>query len=158
MTALIHKIALDGYSDMGHELTPEECWEVAEFCLTQRKEGSDLRVFCDAALPAALQYKLGDLPIHWSDYVLSWISGEASVAEYEGRDDKMERHRHIACKIALEASSLKDRLNLWRERADEGHKGGTKRSGWGSGIGTEKARSGKPESQKRPRDEHLDLE
>jgi hypothetical protein len=118
--AMMHQIAMAGYKDGNRFLTPEECWEVADFCITAMDDGGrlDLRIFCDAGLPARLKWKHGDLPIQWTDYVLSWVHSP-QVTRIESRAEKGERLQHIACEIFLEGRTAEERFELWEERSGE---------------------------------------
>ena len=108
------KIALDRDDD---DLTAEERWEVAEYCIAQLNTGGrvDLRTLCDVGFPIRLEHKRGNLKIDWRDYIDSYVRG-AVEPNSERRDERIDRERHIACDVYLAGKDTDDRHRVWEER------------------------------------------
>lgn len=108
------QIALGGD---GVELTVEERWEVAEYCIKLLNNGGrvDLRTLCDAGFPARLLDKRGDLTIDWRDYIDSFVLGNTE-RNPERRAERIVREQRIACQVYLEGQNTQDRHRLWEQR------------------------------------------
>ena len=118
LAAMMRTIALRGYK----QLAPDECMEVAEYLIQemqsrQRDTKVDLRTFCEGALPDYLQWKQGKSVAHWTKVVQARIQGEPIA---ETRDDRLARHREIACQIRLAAPTSDAMLHLWKEQTGLG--------------------------------------
>lgn len=107
-------IALSVGSD---ELTAEERWEVALYCIGQLNRGGrvDLRTLCDVGFPVRVLHKRGELGIDWRDYIDSYVRGTVEITP-ERRDERIDRERHIACEVYLDGHDTADRHRLWTER------------------------------------------
>lgn len=118
LAATIRSIAIQGATCGTEQISPSECWEVAEFCIAemqtkQRSTKVDLRTFCDQALPDYLQWKHDQSDIHWSEVVRSRMQGEPII---ERRGDRLTKQRLIACECYRDGASVKDRLAEWEKR------------------------------------------
>lgn len=118
LAATMRAIASRGVTCAGERISPQECWEVAEFCIAEmqskvRNTKVDLRTFCDQALPDYLQWRHDPTGVHWSEVVRSRIQGEPVALS---RADRLSQQRQIACECYRDGASLRERLALWKER------------------------------------------
>jgi hypothetical protein len=118
LAAMMRVIAQRG----SKELAPEECMGVAEYLIEQmsaRQKDTkvDLRTFCEGALPDFLQWKQGKSVVHWTKVVQARIQGEPIA---ENRNDRLARHRVIACQIQQAARTSDDMFRLWKEQTGLG--------------------------------------
>jgi hypothetical protein len=131
--AIIGNAAAMGIERKGEQISPTEAQRIADFIFELMDEGHeiDLRSFFDHAVPSYLQWRheLGvdeiqdklrkwgrDIPskvVHWQDVVRSKIACDSRV---EGREERLQRERLIACRCYKDGVDTDHRLRLWEKR------------------------------------------
>jgi hypothetical protein len=126
LAGFMRHIATSGWSQGRSVLSPNECWEVAEYVITEsRRLGCrlDLRNLVDKAFPDFLQHRDGHTETNWRDLVTSTL--EEAIRDLRhtpnvthSREERLEAERQIVRAILAHRSRPKEQLAEWHGETD----------------------------------------
>lgn len=113
--ALMKKICFDGYRYGEYYMTPDECWDVADFIIAELSVMSrnlDLRLMMNG-FKDYLQWKAGHSDNHWHTLLKSRM---AEKIVYKGRAEAKAEESRIALEIHQQKSTLAEKLEAWKRQ------------------------------------------
>lgn len=122
LTALMRRVALEGFENRGCVIAPDECSEVCEFLIAQSRSlhrQLDMRMLVNSLMDY-LSWCEGDAGCHWHDMVATRLKERpitfAVRPDTGTRADRKRRELEIAREVAATTADRAERLRLWSER------------------------------------------
>lgn len=122
MTAMMRRVALDGFRQDGRVMSPDECLEVCEFLVVQSRSLQrplDMRMLVNS-FTDFLTWRECETGCHWHDLAATRLKERpttfASPPDLGTRADRRQRELDAAREIAATTSDRAGRKRLWAER------------------------------------------
>ena len=118
LLVLMKTICADGYKFGRDQLSPQECWQVAEFIreeFSRLSRDLDIRLLINS-FKDRLFWRSGVPKSHWKDLVRARIRKTVAVG-YRSRREVTAEEAAIAMEIYSQAGlTLKQKIDAWNER------------------------------------------